>query len=262
MNMPSAGAAVHRYLSKQVKALRKRRKRAVRREEDAVHKMRVATRRLRSLLRTYEHLYAEVPLSRKRLKWLADALGEVRDLEVLRMRFAARLNGEEPEWFLHLVEQERLAYGRLEKAFARQRFAKLMSAAETMAATPHFSSAAVKPASEVLAADVAAARTELVAALDATLDPKDPDAARHEARKAAKRTRYTAEAAAKALGAPAEAVAVGAEKLQELLGKYQDDVVALAYLEAHAPDAPIIEAERRKHDEDRAEVEAALAELR
>ena len=262
MGAVSAGAGVHAYLAEQVKTLRKMRKRVAKRKPDSVRKMRVATRRLRSVLATYSHLYAEVPLSRKRLKWLAAELGEVRDLELLRIRFAARLNGERPEWFLHLVEQERLAYERLDKAFARKRFATLLRAAETLAASPRLSLAAVEPATAVLAADVAAARTGLVAALDATADAADHDAACHEARKAAKRTRYTAEAAAAALDGPAEAVAAGAERLQTILGRYQDAVVALAYLETHAPDAEIIGAERRAHDEELAAVETALSELR
>jgi len=264
MGAVSAGAGVHSYLAKQVKTLRKMRKRVAKRKPDSVRKMRVATRRLRSVLATYSYLYAEVPLSRKRLKWLAAELGEVRDLELLRIRFAARLNGERPEWFLHLVEQERLAYERLDKAFARKRFATLLRAAETLAASPRFSLAAVEPATALLAADVAAARTGLVAALDATATATaaDHDAARHEARKAAKRTRYTAEAAAAALDGPAEAVAAGAERLQTILGRYQDAVVALAYLETHAPDAEIIGVERRAHDEELAAVESALSELR
>jgi CHAD domain-containing protein len=258
MSAVSAGAGVHAYLAKQVKTLRKMRKRVARRDDDAVRRMRVATRRLRSVLATYSYLYAEVPLSRKRLRWLAAVLGEVRDLEMLRKRFAVRLGDDRPEWFLHLVEQERLAYGRLDRAFARKRFAKLMQAAETTAATPHFALAAVQPAETLLTADVAAARTGYVSALEATASADDADAARHEARKAAKRTRYAAEAAASALGAPAEAVATGAERMQTILGRYQDAVVAIAYLEAHAPDAPILNAERRIRDERRAAVDAAI----
>lgn len=255
MTAVSAGAGVHSYLAKQVKTLRKTRKPALRGEEDAVHQMRVATRRLRSLLTTYSHLYAKVPLSRKRLRWLAAELGEVRDLEVLRMRFAERLGGDEPEWFQALVGEERRAYRRLARAFARKRFAKLMEAADRMARHPHFSRKAVRPAAKELIDDVEAARDDLASALFAIASAPDPDAARHAARKAAKRTRYTAEAAS-ALGAVAESIAAEAKRLQTVFGRYQDDVVAIAYLESHAPDSPVLEVEKRVRDEDLAAIAA------
>ncbi len=62
----------------------------------------------------------------------------------------------------------------------------------------------------------------------------------HEARKSAKRTRYAAEAAAPALGEPAERVAAHAKALQGLLGEHQDSVMArlaLRELAAHAQEA-------------------------
>ncbi|MEV5711542.1 CHAD domain-containing protein, partial [Actinoallomurus sp. NPDC052274] len=52
------------------------------------------------------------------------------------------------------------------------------------------------------------------------------DAALHRTRKAAKRARYTAEAAAPALGSPAKKLARRAERLQEVLGAHHDGVVA------------------------------------
>src|SRR3954454_7487615 len=60
---------------------------------DAVHSMRVTTRRLRSALSTFRPLLdREVtePL-REDLRWLAGALGEARDAEVLRSRLTAQL---------------------------------------------------------------------------------------------------------------------------------------------------------------------------
>jgi CHAD domain-containing protein len=255
----SAGAGVHPYFAKQVKKLRKNRKRVLRRDEDAVHQMRVATRRLRSLLSTYGHLYAEVPLSRKRLKWLASVLGEVRDLEVLRMRFAEQLGDERPAWFEALYAKEQRAYEGVALAFGRKRFAELMAAAESMAVSPHFTLAAVQPATEILAPDVEAAQSEFDSALAAIQAAPDPDAARHAARKAAKRSRYTAEAASSALGEPAETIASEAERLQSLFGRCQDDVVAIAYLEAHAPDSPLLQVERLAHEAHLAAVDAALA---
>ena len=55
---------------------------------DAVHKMRVATRRLRSALTTFKPLFAAdvVRPLRDELKWLAGELGAARDAEVMRDR--------------------------------------------------------------------------------------------------------------------------------------------------------------------------------
>lgn len=52
------------------------------------------------------------------------------------------------------------------------------------------------------------------------------DLALHEARKAAKRTRYAAEAARPALGRPARTFAKRVKAVQKILGDHQDSVVA------------------------------------
>lgn len=246
MTETSAGDGVHAYLAVQAAALREWREPVIAREPDAVHRMRVATRRLRSVLSTYSALYAEVPLKRRRLRWLADELGKVRDLEVLRTRFAKRLGEERPEWFAALEAQERDAYGPLEQVMRRERTAKLLDAAAALAEAPVFASAAERPAADVLGPIVEASRQDMLRALAAVGGAEDADAARHRARNAAKKTRYTADAAA-VLGEDAEAVAAEAKRIQNRFGRCQDDAVAIAYLEAHAPDSPLLEDERRRH---------------
>ena len=59
---------------------------------------------------------------------------------------------------------------------------------------------------------------------------EDQDAAIHEARKAAKRVRYAAEAAVPALGGKARRQAAQAKELQQLLGDHHDGVVARTVL--------------------------------
>ena len=61
---------------------------------DAVHKARVATRRLRSALRTFRRLLdrdVTDPL-RDEVRWLATALGAPRDAEVMKARILAALD--------------------------------------------------------------------------------------------------------------------------------------------------------------------------
>lgn len=254
---PSAGSGVHAYFAVQAATLQQCLEPVVRREPDAVHRMRVATRRLRSVLSTYSGLYAEPPLRRRRLRWLATELGHVRDLEVLRIRFAKRLGDERPDWFAALAEQERLAYEPLIEACNRERTANLLTAAGLMAESPAFTEAAARPAEDVLAPIVEAARRDLAVALDAIASASDSDEARHTARNTAKRTRCTADAAA-VLGDSAAAVAADAKKIQNVLGRCQDDVVAIRYLEIHAPDSPVLEREHRAYAKHLARAEAAL----
>jgi CHAD domain-containing protein len=63
------------------------------------------------------------------------------------------------------------------------------------------------------------------------------NAALHKTRKAAKRLRYTAEAAEPVLGKPVGKVADRAKKLQDVLGDNQDGVVAAERLEQISPES-------------------------
>ena len=74
----------------------RRRPGGARRLEDAVHKMRVAVRRLRSALATYRRLLDrdETDALRDELKWLGGVLGPVRDAEVIRDHLDAAVQAE------------------------------------------------------------------------------------------------------------------------------------------------------------------------
>lgn len=78
------------YLREQAEAIA-RLDAAVRQDSpDAVHQMRVATRRMRSALQAYGRVVDRSATREltEELKWLAGVLGEARDLEVLQARFA------------------------------------------------------------------------------------------------------------------------------------------------------------------------------
>src|SRR5688572_32783116 len=70
------------YLQEQRDALSATEHDARRGDADAVHDMRVATRRLRSALRTFRPVLRRWQPLRDELKWLADALGGARDNDV------------------------------------------------------------------------------------------------------------------------------------------------------------------------------------
>ena len=88
-----ARAVVARHLREQVHELISRDRGAGTDVADAVHKMRVATRRLRSALATYRPMLAgdTIEALPEELAWLGAVLGKPRDAEVLRDRLRASL---------------------------------------------------------------------------------------------------------------------------------------------------------------------------
>jgi CHAD domain-containing protein len=232
----TAGDVAIGYLAGQVDTLLRHDPKVRLREYDAVHRMRVAVRRIRSILKSYGAV-----LDRERtdplqpeLKWLADALGEVRDLEVLRERFTGRLtdladNGTHP-WLDTLAEEEQTAYRRLFATLKEPRYFALLDALDRVIAAPPLTGRASRPIDKEVPRLVIRSWQKLARAYASIEAADDHDEARHETRKAAKRARYTAEAAATALGKPAANVAAQAESMQEVLGRFQDGVIAQQHL--------------------------------
>ncbi|MDX6429774.1 MAG: hypothetical protein QOE54_2140 [Streptosporangiaceae bacterium] len=209
-------------------------------DDDSVHKMRVAVRRIRSILRTHRKLLdrARVDPLDTELKWLADALGEVRDLEVLRARYTRQLaelldTPREPAWLAAMARDERAARDRLRRTLLTPRYLALLDALDTFIADPPVTERAHRAADQEIPRVVTRAWRKMARAHDeADRLPagRDRDGALHRTRKAAKRARYTAEAATLVLGKPARRLARGAERIQGVLGAYQDGVVAKQHL--------------------------------
>lgn len=238
-----AGDVLHAHLIEQIDALLARDPQARRDEPDGVHKMRVATRRLRSALATYRPLLDRTVTDpiRDELKWVAAELGGARDAEVLRERLLASLAEEPDELVLGpiaaritaaLLADHRAAHAELLLALDSDRYWALLDVLDALAQDPPFTESAAGRADEVVTGRVAKAYRgvrRLVEAGEPT-DPAHRDEWFHEIRKAAKRLRYAAESAAPAFGDPATALAAAAEDLQEVLGEHQDSVVARGVL--------------------------------
>jgi CHAD domain-containing protein len=237
-------------------------------DDDSVHKMRVATRRMRSLLRTHRPLLdrARSRALETELKWLADALGEVRDLEVLRVRCHEQL-GElpgahrSPAWLIGMAAAERRARDQLRRALLTKRYFNLLDSLEAFLAEPPLTSRAGRGTEQTAKVVAKAGRTMVRRYAEAERLPAGErrDTALHRTRKAAKRARYAAEAAGEALGTPAKKLARRAERLQEILGAHHDGVTAAQHLTrvAGRPGLPasdvftlgrLTELQRRKQD--------------
>ncbi len=215
-------------------------------DDDSVHKMRTSIRRFRSILRTHRTLVdrARTEPVDAELKWLADALGEVRDLEVLRARFHAQLadipdTPADPGWLVEMEQQEHLARERLRGLLSGDRYLSLLDRVDALVADPPVRGRAHKGARKQGRKTVTRAWHTMV---DAHLEaekakrPQDRNAALHKTRKAAKRLRYTAEATEPVLGKAARKIARRAERLQDLLGDNQDRIVATQRLEQITPE--------------------------
>ncbi|WP_067696911.1 CHAD domain-containing protein [Nocardia jejuensis] len=294
---------------------------------DSVHSMRVATRRLRSVLKSYRKVLRRTPTTelRDELRWLAGLLGVARDAEVRAERFTALLsesgiavpedaepladtespgsttdsanagssgdctvavsdnvvllaeesalgNTEVPggkpslvtDFGAHLVAVERRVYAGAHAAILdgldSRRYRTLTDRLHALTADPPLRTAhAELPADEVFADVLRHDFHELRHLVRTEPDPSDPARVEHlhDIRKAAKRLRYSAEAAKAVLGDPAATLARSAKKLQGVLGDHRDAVESLATLHAHAPD-PVTPSYQRMCDAEEAAAAKAL----
>ncbi|MDN3358820.1 CYTH and CHAD domain-containing protein [Actinomadura sp. DC4] len=219
-------------------------------DDDSVHKMRVAVRRTRSILRTHRCLVdqARIRTLDAELKWLADSLGEVRDLEVQGARFQRRLADlpgahRSPGWLLAMAAEEHRARDRVRETLLTQRYYDLLDALDALLAAPPLNARAGRKATKETPDLVARAWRKMLRRYDRAVrlpSGQDRDVAMHGTRKSAKRARYTAEAASAALGSPAAELARRAERLQDILGAHHDSVVAIQRLAGSVehPDSP------------------------
>jgi CHAD domain-containing protein len=209
------------------------------RDPEAVHQARVATRKLRSHLRTFGPLldveWTE-PL-RSELGWLALSLGAVRDREVLLERLRNRAQSlpandiRSAAALLQLLENEiESLRKKLKEDLDSQRYVDLLENLVAAAHSPATQPDADLPASGVLPALATTPWRRLRSAVKQLPDtPTDPEL--HRIRILAKRARYGAEAVAPVATA-ADAFARAAARLQTVLGEHQDSVTAQAWLRA------------------------------
>ncbi len=205
-------------------------------DPEALHKLRVATRRSRALLRAARGLIAPEwaePL-RAELAWLGGLLGPVRDLDVLLEHLdadASTLEGDDARAFRRL--RSRLAAERdgaradLAEGMGEERYFRLLDTLEGAAAAP---GAAVSVSLPEIAAEAFAGLRKAVKAL-----PKRPsDDELHRVRIEVKRARYAAELAGPALGKAGDRLVERAKVVQDVIGENQDACVAEARIRALA----------------------------
>jgi CHAD domain-containing protein len=221
-------------------------------DPEGVHQARVATRRLRSHLATFAPVIRRAPSEELSgdLRWLGHRLGAVRDLDVLRDRFALEVKTFDP------LEREDLfgvldaldASRRTESAalfelLDSERYRALLGALGRLVAQPPLRKAASLPAAPFLAEAIYERFVALEAAVDA-LPAAPSDDELHAIRKVAKPLRYVTEVGARVLGAPYGRLARRVTELCDELGRLHDGAAAGEWLDAAVGDlgrsAPLV----------------------
>lgn len=212
---------------------------------EALHDMRVATRRMRAAMSTFAaYLPPRMAFYRQELGWLAAALGEVRDLDVQLERMAEWRTGFNVSQAAVLDSVEALLHFRRDRARARmltalnsrhydhfvERFASFLGRG-----TPRSFAPGTLPILGV-APGLVEKRYRRVRKHGDAITPASPPERYHELRIEAKKLRYALEFVGPIYGKPATDFSARVTAMQDVLGLHQDAYVAMDQLEdmAHA----------------------------
>jgi CHAD domain-containing protein len=265
-----AASVIIGYLGVQVGVLQALEVAVLRDDFDAVHRCRVATRRLRSTLRTFDGVFrnATVRAVREELRWFAELLGAPRDAEVLAIRLTAAVSAL-PERLAvpvadlvkdYLRAQHAAAHQALVAGMITDRYRRLELDLEHLLADPPMDRMAAEPASVLLPKmfSDAVARTRAAAE---RAEARPSDLTRwHELRKAAKAARYGAEALIAALPEVACDQAARWSAVTTALGDVQDAVIAAQVISELSWQAVTAGKPREAFDELRSQQDALLRE--
>jgi CHAD domain-containing protein len=252
---------------------------------EGVHKMRVATRRLRSALATARPFLDRSVTEpvRDELSWLSDVLGTARDAEMQGARLERAVDDlvEErrvldweprrvrPALLGPLRERHERAVAELRDVLLGSRYAAFLDLLRTLVADPPWTEESTATVRDTYLARLEHELGRVESRIEAALAETDPEArgvGLHEARKAAKRARYAVEPLRPVYGAPAAKLVKRLKKLQSRLGQRQDTVVTREYLlalirsaDARDPAAALVAGaliEREARDAERYEAKA------
>ena len=217
-------------------------------DADAIHDMRVATRRIRSALQAFEGagVFPDKALRslRRRLSAVADELGEIRDLDIFLKRVSEWVGADDGrardlEPLRDLLAGRRLAgYERLIARLRKRKHARLTRDLTRFVSKPaptpaghgcalvrHFAGSALWP------------RYETILRYETVIADADPPTL-HQLRIACKRLRYVLEIFATPLGKGAQPVRKALTAAQSYLGDMQDLTVALRLVAHMSQDDP------------------------
>jgi CHAD domain-containing protein len=207
-------------------------------DPEDVHRARVATRRLRSQLRTFGTMLDTewANALREDLRWLGAGLGSVRDRQVMAQRVRSRTGALTEDDALTVADlsaelqaESEEARGRLVLDMRSDRYIDLIERLVEASRAPALTADAQQRA-DLLVASLARRDWKKLRKGIGALPDQPADAELHRIRILAKRVRYAAEAAEPIAGKIAARFAEAAAALQDVLGDHQDSVTAQQWL--------------------------------
>jgi CHAD domain-containing protein len=211
-------------------------------DPEGVHQARVASRRLRSDLRTFRATLDPEWLEplREELRWLGTVLGEARDADVLVARLEGRIEmipAMEAPGVAQVIEalhqRRKEAHTALIASISDERYFALLDRLVEAARQPIVLPEEDVPVSGIVADLLAGPWGHLRRAVK-EVGKRPGDLELHTVRIRAKRMRYAADAVAPILGKPARRFADALAQLQSTLGEHNDAVVAGSWLRTWA----------------------------
>jgi len=241
-------------------------------EDDAVHQMRVATRRIRSVIAAYPTVLSgpRTDAVADELKLLAAILGNARDAEVQAERGEQLLAGENASAAITsvLVEdqrhRERLAINRVLTSLDNPRYFELLDEIERLVIDPERGPDADRKARSALRDAVDECDRDLrkankrLQSIGAS-EKVERQAQLHRIRKQAKQLRYSADPGSLLRPPVKAATARRAKAIQERLGDYNDAAISRGLISHAAADPRITAADAFMLGRLDAKEEAAMA---
>ena len=214
-------------------------------DPESLHQMRVATRRLRAVLRAARPVLLPdwAASLQSELSWLGQTLGPARDLDVQIAYFteaAAGLDAWDRTLLARLVEELRSQREQVHQVLLTE-----LNSARYVELIRRVQQAAHEPAmveSPLTLLELASQEFKKLRRAVRELGTPPKEAALHEVRIKTKRARYAAELALWSVGKPASRFIKRARAVQDLLGTYQDALQAEVRLRAFLKDATTIRA--------------------
>lgn len=202
-------------------------------EIESLHQMRVATRRLRAVLRTARPILLPAwgMSLQQELSWLSRLLGPARDLDV-QIAYFIDESGRLPQRDRQLLTQF-ITHLRTQRAAVQQVVLSELTSARYLELIHRLQQAAQAPSvveSPMAIGRLAEGEFRKLRKAIRRLRPSPSDVALHKIRIKTKRARYAAELARISLGKPAIRFMKAARAVQDLLGQHQDAIQAERYL--------------------------------
>lgn len=207
-------------------------------DPEELHDMRVAARRMRAAMKIFEEpLPVRTQRFRNEFKWIAGALGEVRDLDVQLEQLdgwisSASSGDRELLEALRAVFQERRKKTRksMLRRLNSRRYARLVESFGAFLERGPSRRAQASRRPILAAPDLVRKPYRKVRKLGDPLDEESSGEEYHELRKKGKRLRYALEFLSDIYGDPTKDLIKPLKNLQDVLGDHQDAEVAVAHL--------------------------------